>query len=158
MAVFIRDTRDKIGKHDNVDSYLTAQGHKIVRSKMFVGDVALLNNQSICIDLKQNLIEVSGNLWPDKTRFVSELNRAKDAGIKLIILIEDDSIKTRSDLFGWVNPHPNRTAMTPNGERIYKTMRVLSGQYGAEFRFCQKKETGAEVIRLLAEGVDNGDG
>lgn len=78
--IFQRDTRDKPGKHGNVEDFLLANGHKVVRSKLYVGDITLLDRQSTCIDLKQDLTEVCGNLCQQHERFRAELLRAQEAG------------------------------------------------------------------------------
>ena len=150
MAVILRDTRDKAGKHKNIDDYLVSQGHQVVRSKMYVGDVTLLNNQSVCIDLKRNLAEVVLNVCQQHDRFVREINRANDAGIKLLFLIEHGgSIKTLDDVREWVNPRLKESPLAVSGERLYRIMYTMQQRYGIEWHFCDKRCTGKKVIELL---------
>lgn len=150
MAVIVRDTRDKASKHKNVDEYLVAQGHQVVRSKLYVGDVTLLNNQSVCIDLKRNLAEVVLNVCQQHDRFVREINRANDAGIKLLFLIEHGgSIKTLDDVREWVNPRLKESPLAVSGERLYRIMYTMQQRYGIEWHFCDKRCTGKKVIELL---------
>lgn len=150
MAVIVRDTRDKASKHKNVDEYLIAQGHQVVRSKLYVGDVTLLNNQSVCIDLKRNLAEVVLNVCQQHDRFVREINRANDAGIKLLFLIEHGgSIKTLDDVREWVNPRLKESPLAVSGERLYRIMYTMQQRYGIEWHFCDKRCTGKKVIELL---------
>lgn len=148
--VFIHDTRDKSGKHDNVDEYLITQGHKVVRSKMYVGDITLLNNQSICIDLKQNLIEVCGNVCQQHERFRRELERAQDCGIHLIILVEHGGgIRCLEDVRRWQNPRLRLRPDALTGERLYRILKTMEEKYGVEFLFCDKRQTGKRIIELL---------
>lgn len=148
---FIHDTRDKATKHCNVDEYLLSQGHKVVRSKLFVGDVALLNDQSICIDLKKNLQEVAVNVGQDHARFKRELERAGEYGIKLIFLVEHGgSIKTLEDVQKWANPRLKDHPLALTGPRLYKIMLTMQNKYGIEWYFCDKRCTGKRIIELLS--------
>ena len=69
-------------------SQFNASGIKHYTSKLYVGDYVSLDNSRLCIDRKQNLSELYGNLCQGHERFRNELIRANEAGIKLIILIE----------------------------------------------------------------------
>lgn len=146
---FVHDTRDKIDKHKNVDDYLEGEGHKIVRTKMFVGDITLLNNQSICIDLKKDLLEVCGNVAQQHERFCAELRKAKENEIKLIILVEQKGIGCLDDVREWVNPRLKKSPLAISGERLHKILYSLEKKYGCEFRFCEKKDTGKVIVDLL---------
>lgn len=165
---YIHDTRDKPGKHKNVDDYLTANGHRIVRSKLYCGDVSLLSDQSICIDLKQDLQEVYGNVIQDHKRFMDELIRAQSFGIKLIILVEQGGISSMHDVSEWENPRIIEWRKIDEahkaGKQLKKTickvppassiklaaiMNQLSRRYGAEWQFCDKSDTGRRVVELL---------
>lgn len=148
--IFVHDTRDKAGKHDNVDDYLTAHGHKIIRSKLFVGDVTLLNDQSTVIDLKRNLQECCGNLTQQHERFTRECVKAKENGVKLIILVEHGgAIRSIEDVKNWVNPRLKESPYAVSGQRLYKMMRTYSDRYGVEWRFCDKRCTGRVICELL---------
>ena len=148
--VFIHDTRDKATKHHNVDEYLIEQGHKVVRSKLFVGDVSLLNDQSVCIDLKRNLQEVAVNVGQDHARFKRELERAQEYGIHLIFLVEHGgSIKTLEDVQNWNNPRLKDHPLALTGTRLYKIMLTMQNKYGIEWLFCDKRCTGKRIIEIL---------
>ena len=148
--VFIHDTRDKATKHLNVDEYLIEQGHRVVRSKMFVGDVTLLNDQSVCIDLKRNLQEIAVNVGQDHARFKRELERAQEYGIHLIFLVEHGGvIKTLEDVQGWNNPRLKDHPLALTGPRLYKIMLTMQNKYGIEWLFCDKRCTGKRIIELL---------
>lgn len=162
--VILEDTRNKaykakngrmVDKHRNIHDYCARNGIEIVRTKLLVGDYTLPANQSVCIDSKMNMVEVSQNIYQDHKRFTNELQLAKDCGIKLIVLIEDETVQNWTDLLKWKNQHPNASPMTPDGERCYKVMKALENKYGCEFRFCTKDQTGATIIELL-KGESNG--
>lgn len=153
---FVHDTRDKATKHRNVDEYLIEQGHKVVRSKLFVGDVSLLNDQSVCIDLKRNLQEVAVNVGQDHARFKRELERAQEYGIHLIFLVEHGgSIKTLEDVQSWNNPRLKEHPLALTGTRLYKIMLTMQNKYGIEWLFCDKRCTGKRIIELLSNGENN---
>ena len=168
MVVIARDTRDQTGKHKNVDDGLASRGIKTVRTKLYVGDVALLNDMSVCIDLKQNLTEVYGNVIQQHDRFVRECRRAQQAGIKLIILVEQAGIGTVQDVSAWKNPRISKweklrdahkagkrmnEPLNPyppvSSERLSKAMQTISERYGVEWRFCSKAETVDVICEVL---------
>lgn len=157
--VFIHDTRDKVTKHRNVDAYLESQGHKIVRSKLFVGDVTLLNDQTLCIDLKRNLQEVASNVGQDHARFKRELERAQEYGIKLVFLVEHGGgIRTLDDVPNWNNPRLKDHPLALSGERLHKIMLTMANRYGIEWQFCDKRCTGKRIIEILSKGgADHGN-
>lgn len=153
MSIFIHDTRDKAGKHQNVDDYLTQRGHKIVRSKLYVGDLTLLMDQHICIDLKRGISEVAMDVCQDHKRFREEMRRAYEAEITLIFLVENmDGIRDLSELPRWVNPRAVQSPLAPNGERLFKICSAMSKSYNAEFRFCHPSGAGRICEEILLSG------
>ena len=150
--IYIHDTRDQIGKHKNVESYLAAQGHKVIRSKMYCGDIALFDNQMTCIDLKKDLQEVAGNLLQQHERFRAECVRAQEAGIKLIILVEHGgAIKSMDDVREWINPRLRTSPKAVTGARLAAIMETMATKYGIEWRFCRKQDTGRIIVEILQE-------
>ena len=166
--IIIEDTRNQIGKHKNINEQLIALGHRVVRSKLYAGDYAKAVDQSVCIDTKQGLQEVASNLTQQHARFRAECIRAQEAGIKLVILIEEPGIGGVMDVESWVNPRlvrwckirnaqakgKSKNIKIPklppvNGERLMKAMFTMTDKYGVEWVFCSKDRTGAEIVRLL---------
>lgn len=138
-----------------MDDYLLENGHKIVRSKLFVGDVTLLNDQSVCIDLKSGLPEVCSNVVQGHDRFVRELVRAQEYGIRLIVLIEHSrNIRKLEDVIRWKNPRLKVSPLAVSGERLYKIMYSLQKKYGVEWQFCEKHNTGKRIIEILGGDTD----
>ena len=169
MALIIRDTRDRIGAHDNVDKGLEALGHKLIRSKMFVGDVALFNDQTTCIDLKQHMQEVYIDIvGKEHDRFVRECKRAQDSGIRLIILVEQGGFSTVQDVAKWQNPRLQKWQRIHDGQirgayrgvkispkppisspQLAKAMQTISERYGAEWMFCKPEDTVKVICEVL---------
>lgn len=153
MAYFVHDTRDQDGKHQNVLTYLEANSHTVVRSKLYVGDVTLLHDQTTCIDLKKDLQECAGNVCQQHERFKAECVRAKDAGIKLVILVQHSpAIKSTDDVRAWVNPRLKTSPKAITGARMAAIMETMADKYGVEWMFCSKAQTGKRICEIL--GVD----
>lgn len=159
-AIF-EDTRQKLGKHDNIKDYCQAHKIELIRQQLFVGDYTLIKDQSICIDTKKDLSELAMDLGNDKSRFMREVARAKKHGIKLIVLTEHGgSIKSIPDVAGWSNPihnphHPKHNPNALSGKTLMRRIYDIHIGYGTEFLFCSKSETGQRIIELL--GGQRGD-
>jgi len=141
------DTREQ---KNHVTRYLNARNIPNVRSKLYLGDYALLGNQSVVVDRKQSLTELCGNLCQQHVRFRAEIERAQSAGIRLIFLIEHGGeIKTLADVRGWENPRLKTSPLAMSGEAMHKRMVTIQNKYGVEWVFCRKTETGAKICELL---------
>lgn len=154
MISIITDTREKPEAIKQILAEFDRQHINVIRSKLWVGDYQRLDNPMLVIDRKHNLSEVCSNVVQDHKRFTSELQRAKDAGIHVIILIEHSrTIRTLDDVIHWVNPRLKVSPMAVSGERLYRILRTIENHYGCEFRFCEKKDTGKRIIEILG-GTD----
>lgn len=168
--IILADTRQQINKHKNIDQQLEKLGYIINRTKLYCGDYTLPANQSICIDSKQGLQECCSNLCQQHERFRAECERAQEAGIKLIILVEEKNINSLDDVAKWQNPRLKnwcyvhavqkkgkmlykKIAKQPpiNSERLAKTMQTMTDKYGVEWQFCNKKHTGKRIIEILED-------
>lgn len=148
------DTRQKTGKHDNISDYMAANHIELIRQQLYVGDYTLITDQSVSIDTKQGLTELCTDLGSDKSRFMREVARAKKYGIKLIVLIEDEQITGIADIARWENPvldkanrYYNARALT--GKALQKRVIDVHINYGTEFLFCRREDTGRRIIELL---------
>ncbi len=139
------DTRNK--KDDYVTKYFDKQGIKWIRNKLYTGDVKLLNDTRVIIDLKANLEEVAHNLCntQEHLRIHKEIDRAREIQCEeFIFLIKDDKIKSVEDLQNWTS---KRTKVT--GKVLYKVMRTMKERYNVKFVFVSKKDMGKKIIELL---------
>ena len=144
--------RNKPEKNKHIREQLEALGYKVERSKLYTGDYTWATNQSICVDTKQNMTEIEGNLIGSHERFRDECIRAKEAGIQLIILIQDNWITKLTDVFSWTNPRTfyTRGKIKPvNGRTLGKIMMSMEQKYGVKFEFCKKSEVGKRIVELL---------
>lgn len=154
--VLLEDSRNQIGKHDNIHRYCEENGITIQRSKLYVGDYQLANDGSIVVDTKQDVIEIAGNVYHDHGRFVRECLRAKEANIRLIILVEEALPMGRLDL--WRPPvYKHKTKLHEAGEpmrkinpiSLRKTLLTMEEKYGVMFRFCDPADTGERIMQYL---------
>jgi len=161
--VIICDTRQQAGKHKNIERYFERNGIETVRHKLDVGDYAV-EGVPISVDTKQDLSEVYCNLITDHDRFRRECVRAKDSGIRLIVLVEDSSVSCLEDVKDWQNPRvvqwnwaverglrPMGKAPPISSKRLYGIMRTMTENYGIQWEFCHKNSTGKRIVELLTK-------
>ena len=145
--IIICDTRQKDGKHKIKHEYLEGQGFELEFLPLQVGDY-MIPNGNISVDTKRHLGEVATNVFGEKDRFLREIQRAKKSGIKLVFLIEHgEGIKRLEDVRNWYSKYKKVT-----GQSLEKRMRQLHVNYGVDFRFCNKNETGQRIIDILTGG------
>ena len=169
------DSREKAKAIKLIEAEFDRQGVRHFSSKLFVGDYMSLDNPRLSVDRKQNLTELcnnvstvpkkekngkfkkdkDGKIMTDLARFTDELARAKENGIKLIILCEHSkNINCLEDVKAWNNPRLKESPLAMSGERLYKVLLTLSKTYGVDFIFCDKRNTGKEIIRILRGGMN----
>ena len=85
----LEDTRQKPGKHDIKAESFQSAGIGVCRCKLPFGDYAPV--PPVSIDTKRNIDEIAGNICgAEHARFIRECKAARDAGCKLIILVENE--------------------------------------------------------------------
>ena len=171
-TIILEDTRQQNSKHDLKHKYFEEKGIEVRRTKLYCGDYTLPTNQSVCVDSKASVTEILNNVCgKEHERFRRECERAKEAGIKLIILVENDreqigktgiwnpAITKLEELSRWANP---RLFIKKSGKQAYpkavrgatlmKACMTMQKKYSVEFQFCTPEESGAKILELL--GVD----
>lgn len=159
------DSREHKKEYERICKQFDDMGIKHFRSKLYCGDYQSLDNAKLCIDRKKDLQELCGNVCQQHERFKSELIRAREAGIQLIILCEHGpDIKSIEDVYFWKNPRKHRVIWrTINGKRtptvisekavdgnqLYKSLCTIQDRYGVKIEFCNKEETGKKIVELL---------
>jgi ERCC4-type nuclease len=150
-VVIVEDTRQQAQKHARINDWFAANGIKVVRTSLFVGDYTLLTRQTVCVDTKKDVVELAGNICgPQHARFRRECVRAQENGIRLVVLIEEPV----EDLNSWQSPRrKNGKPLTQvKGGTLKKAMATMTEKYGVEFEFCDKSKTGQRILEIL--GVD----
>ena len=139
-----------------------------------MGDYAL--PPRISIDTKKGMLEVYSNIVSDHARFREECIRAQDDNIKLVILIEDEQIRSLEEAKTWRNPMfekyqqkwgliiraqksgkmLNKQVPKPpvESERLVGMMTAMTMKYGVEWAFCHPNDTGKTIAEILLPGVN----
>ena len=162
------DSREKARAIRKIIKTFDDAGVKHFSSKLLVGDYMSLDNPRLIIDRKQNLQELCGNVCQQHERFKRELLKAIDAGIQLVVLVEHGpDIQCLEDVWFWENPRKHEirwrvvdgkrekyvaSAKAVDGNQLYKSLCTIRDRYHVRFEFCEKKDTGKEIIRILKEG------
>lgn len=144
--IIIEDTRNQIGKHKRLNAEFEELGIQVIRSKLYVGDYARLDNQTVVIDTKKDWLEVAGNVTKQHIRFRKECQKAKDANIRLIILVEQNI--SAKDWKSPVNRFKKPITMV-SGIRLQKIIDTMTEKYGVEFMWCDKRDTAQLILNLL---------
>ena len=141
------DSREQ--KYDHVTNYFDSQDIKWVKSKCVVGDYVNLENPMVVVDRKKDLQEVCGNVTKQHERFVRELELAKELGYKMIVLVEEPTINSLSQVPTWYNWRRKKNPKALNGRTLYKIMATMAEKYGFEWQFTTKSKCGEKIIELL---------
>ncbi len=142
--ILYEDTRQKSQKHNNIHKYCEEHNITIIPKCLNVGDY-MLENGTKAVDTKQDLTELANDLYSDKLAFNKKYKKCLKDGVKLIVLIEEP-IKSKNDLVKWKNPHGK-----VSGRMLLDLINRLCLSYGVKFYFCDKKDTGEYLIKLLSE-------
>lgn len=153
LTVFV-DTRQKAGKHAEMHAELEALGCKMVRTKLYVGDYQLVGGD-VAVDTKQSIQELAQDLRQQHERFRDELERARDAGVELWVLVETDEVRNLGELERWTEPEwqtrRRRGAKAPiDGAQLAKACRTMQEKYGCKFAFTRPETCARNVLWVLA--------
>lgn len=142
--MIICDSREK--KNEKILKYFADHDILYEVKKLDTGDYMSIDNDRVTIDRKKDLSELTRNLFSDdKSRFWREMRRAKNEGLKMIILCEHGGgIKSIQDVCRYKNPY-SRVSGKALMEEIYRVHMA----YGVEFLFCSKRSTGRRIAELL---------
>lgn len=162
------DTREHKKELERIQHQFDRLGVDYFNAKLSVGDYMSDLLPNVSIDRKKDLLELCGNVTQQHKRFQAELNRALKEGTHLIILCEHgDGIVDLSDVYFWHNPRldksewviengkPVKRQLYPKattGAQLYKSLKTMIDKYGIEVHFCEKKDTGYQIARLLGYG------
>lgn len=89
------------------------------------------------VERKMNLSEICGNFTHERERFTREFERAKNAGEKIILLIENSS-------WEMIYSHKYRSQMSPAA--LVASLAAWLARYNCQVIMC-KSETSGKLIR-----------
>lgn len=151
--MLVIDTREKPRAITKIIDYLQQNEIKYIRSKLIVGDYMLYERPNRVVDRKQNIDELAKNCTADHKRFRAELDRCRDLGVELTVLVEQNTytdrgekirVKDISDLMLWTSPHS-----TIRGEQIFRVLASWTHKYPLRVEFCEKRNTGKRIMEIL---------
>jgi ERCC4-type nuclease len=143
------DSREKPQAVKNILAYFDRHGIEWEKVKLDTGDYMLDGHPELVVDRKQSLGELAHNLLSqDKARFYREVRRARESGIKLIILCEHGGIQSIKDVKSWV-PKYGQVSGRALADAIFR----LEISYGVPVLYCDKRSTGRRIVEILTGGV-----
>ena len=150
------DSREKLKATAKILRDFDAIGVDHVTTKLLFGDYMDYCNPLLVIDRKQSLEELARNCTIDHERFRRELELAKRVGARLVLLVEQNRYRDRSewievssigDLIKWDSGFSKI-----RGEKVYRVLTSWVKQYPLSVRFCTKSETGRQILEILYGG------
>lgn len=154
-GVFLEDTRQQAGKHEVKHEWWADQGFTLVRSKLAFGDYCKL--PEVAVDTKASIAELAMDIDREHARFRRELIGARDAGVRLYVLVENDAgVADLSSLASWTEPDADfrlrkYAQRRIEGKRLAKACRTMSDRYGVMFLFCAPEDA-ARIVTEILEG------
>ena len=154
--VLLEDTRQQKGKHTAKHEWWAAHDLSLVRCKLPFGDYC--SPPPVSVDTKASIAELAYDIDHDHERFRREVAGARDAGVRLVILVEnEDGVNDLAGLAAW------RESATDFGRRLYARRRIegsrlakacatMNERYGVEFLFCAPSESAGIITKLLLGG------
>lgn len=149
----IVDTREKPKAIKGILEYFDKHGIEYERSKLLFGDYMDYNRPGIVIDRKQNIAELAKNCTTEADRFKRELDKARKAGARLVILVEQNryqdrgewiTVKGIEDLLTWSSPNTQ-----VRGEKVFRVLASWRAKWPIDVIFCDKRSTGRLIVKIL---------
>ncbi len=152
----IVDTREKPKAIKGILAYFEEHNVKYTKRKLDYGDYMLQDGPKVSIDRKQTIAELAKNCTVESERFRKEMDRAKEDGARLVILVEQNRYKDRDkwirvnsieDLLLWSSPYT-----MIRGEKVYRVLNSWRKKWPLDVIFCDKRSTGRLIIEILYNG------
>lgn len=167
--VIYEDTRQQKGKHEGKRTWFAEHGIEVVRKKLDAGDYAT-DQSNILVDTKKGLSEVAMDVGRDHDRFAREMVRARDAGYRLVVLVEVGApYRTTLDVARWTNDacrrceYYKRMLCDPlssarckkyhnkpmRGSTIAKIIESMERDYGCRFEYVNPRYSARRICEIL---------
>lgn len=92
----------------------------------------------VAIERKMSLTEIAGNFCRDRKRFRAEFNRARDAEIRLYLMIERAS---------WESAYAGAYRSQMKSQSMIASLITWMARYKCPIIMCERSETGGKLIR-----------
>lgn len=136
------DTRQKDGKHLNIERYCSENNITMIPQYLNVGDY-MLQGGNIAVDTKKDILELSKDLHIDKKKFNRKYRKCYQDKIQLVVLVEE-KINNIQELINWSSKYTKIS-----GRYLFDLIEDLKISYGIKFVFCDKKNTGRYLMKIL---------
>lgn len=160
MRLIEVDSREKPKAIKSIIQYFEHNGIKYVTNKLLFGDYRDYNKPGIVIDRKHNIAELAANCTSEHERFRHELERARDAGATLYILVEQNrymssgqtiKVEKLSDLLRWSSKYT-----MIRGEKVFRVLVGWMREFPVKVVFCDKRQTGRMIVQIIyGDGDEN---
>lgn len=166
------DSRQQESKHRHIERWMEGHGVEFrprARALPF-GDYMSDNGSNVSVDTKKDVQELAMDCGRDHSRFVRECERARDAGYRLVILVESsDRYNDRTELERWISDVCRRCRKCDprfaarckkyrtkpmQGPTLAKIVDTLERRYGVRFEFVSKTKAAKRICELLGEVVE----
>lgn len=157
MKYLLIDTREKPKKITGIVEYFDSMNVQHESTKLLFGDYMDWNRPGVVVDRKHDIAELAKNCTTDSARFVRELERAKKASAKLVILVEQNRYKTASgewisinqlsDIIYWSSKNT-----TIQGEKVFRVLMSWINRYNLSVEFCSRAQTGRKIYEIIYGG------
>ena len=175
MAAIVEDSRQQDGKHGHIGKWMEAHGVEFMprASALPFGDY-MRDGSNVSVDTKKDVQEVAGNVGKDHARFIRECERARVAGYRLVILVEEHpEYNDRTNLYGWrskvclmcrkCNPSKATRCMRSgkprpkpmSGQTLAKIIQKIETEYDVRFEFCNRRDTARRICELLGVNYES---
>lgn len=170
MPTIYEDTRQQAGKHENKNRWWAKHGIDVVQRKLDFGDY-MADGSNVAVDTKRSISELAMDCGRDHARFVREMERAREAGYRLVILVEvGGPYCSLDDLYKWVsygcrNRCERWRAHTCNpltstsctkfrhkpmqGPSLLRMVKSMTRNHGARFEVCPPSKSAKRICELL---------
>ena len=145
----IVDTRENANSH--ITGYFTQNGIKFIERALKFGDYScevdgISYENKVVLERKADIVELSGNLAQNRVRFENELTKAKEAGAKLVLMVENGS-------FERIIEHKYNTDLSEKS--FLATLFTYSHRYNLDINFIEKRYSGLFIYYQLYYWVRN---
>ncbi|APC41082.1 ERCC4 domain-containing protein [Clostridium estertheticum] len=162
--MILYDTREQINKNQHILDYFDKKKISYKRQKIDEGDYTAIITKCekmgiyrdlyfpIGVERKNSVDELAGNLGEetdthDDIRLIRELRRAKEKGIKMFLLIEDEHGREN------IKAGKYRSLYLPKS--FMARLRSLQDQFLTNTVFINKNDSGEEIFGILHYAVRN---
>lgn len=169
--VIYEDSRQQIkpvDKHAQKHLWWRNHGVTVQRRKLDFGDY-ITDGSNVSVDTKRNMAEVAMDCGRDNRRFAREMDRARNAGYRLVILVETGTgIRCIDDVMRWTNDvckrcqHYRAKSCDPlrdkcrrfrgkptTGVTLARTMQTFEEHHGCIFAFVHPSAAARVICETL---------